>query len=119
MVCGQGYVGARNTGVSRFEMNQAPMKAWLADARKDIEVYLTMSSDIRRKRVEKFDPSAWISQSEAARLRGVSRQAIAELVQKNRFRVLKIGGKTLLNRLDVERYHPQQPGPESQKKHTK
>lgn len=78
-----------------------------------------MSSDLKRKNVEKLDPSAWISQSEAARLRGVSRQAIAELVQKNRFRVLKIGGKTLLNRLDVERYRPQQPGPEPQKKRNK
>jgi excisionase family DNA binding protein len=70
-----------------------------------------MSSDLRRKSVEVFDPSAWISQSEAARLRGVSRQAIADLIKKNRFRTLKIGGKTLLHRLDVEAYQPQQPGP--------
>jgi excisionase family DNA binding protein len=72
-----------------------------------------------RKWEKKFDPSAWISQSEAARLRRVTRQAIAELVQKNRFRVLKVGGKTLLSRSDVERYHPQQPGPEPQKKRKK
>jgi len=34
----------------------------------------------------------WISQAEAARIRGVTRQAIAKLVNQNRLRTLLIGG---------------------------
>ena len=52
----------------------------------------------------------WISQAEAARIRGVSRQAIARLIGKGRFRVLRIGGKTLLKRADVKSYQPEEPG---------
>lgn len=54
---------------------------------------------------------SWISQSEAARLRSVSRQAIALLVKKGRFRTLEIGGKVLVHRKDVELYKPKPPGP--------
>jgi len=52
----------------------------------------------------------WVSQAEAARLRGVSRQAIARLIKKGRFRVLRIAGKTLLRRTDVEAFEPEPAG---------
>jgi excisionase family DNA binding protein len=52
----------------------------------------------------------WVSQADAARIRGVSRQAIGRLLKKGRFRVLKIGGKVLLKRSDVESFKPEQPG---------
>jgi hypothetical protein len=64
-----------------------------------------------------FDASAWISQSEAARLRGVSRQAIAGLAKKNRFKTLNIGGKDLVNRMDVVTYQNQPRGPKTMEKH--
>lgn len=51
-------------------------------------------------------PDDWISQAEAARLRGVSRQAIAKLVRNERVRVLEIAGNTLVHRGDVESYEP-------------
>jgi len=56
------------------------------------------------------DTNRWVSQAEAARMRGVSRQAIARLVKKGRFTVLQIGGKILLRRSDVETYEPEKPG---------
>jgi predicted DNA-binding protein (UPF0251 family) len=56
-------------------------------------------------------PEGWISQAEAARIRGVSQQAIDNLVKRNRFKTLKFGGRTLLNRADVENYQPHPPGP--------
>jgi len=59
-----------------------------------------------------LDSVLWISQSEAARLRSVSRQAIAALVKKGRFRILEIGGKVLVHRQDVEAFEPQRPGPQ-------
>jgi DNA binding domain, excisionase family len=62
-----------------------------------------MSSDFH-------DPSDWISQSEAARLRGVSRQAIALLVKRGRLPVLKIGGRALVRRKDVEEFSPDPAG---------
>jgi predicted DNA-binding protein (UPF0251 family) len=52
----------------------------------------------------------WVSQAEAARIRGVSRQAIARLVSKKRFQVLRVAGRAFLNRGDVERYTAEAPG---------
>ncbi|MGA3212855.1 MAG: helix-turn-helix domain-containing protein [Terriglobales bacterium] len=52
------------------------------------------------------DPNDWISQAEAARIRGVSRQAIAILVKRGRLPVLKIGGKLLVGRRQVEEFTP-------------
>jgi excisionase family DNA binding protein len=52
----------------------------------------------------------WISQAEAARLRGVSRQAIARLVQRGRLKVLRIGGRALVRRKDIERFEPEPAG---------
>jgi excisionase family DNA binding protein len=52
----------------------------------------------------------WVSQAEAARLRGVSRQAIARLMKKGRFRVLRIAGKILLKRTDVKAFKPERAG---------
>ena len=48
----------------------------------------------------------WISQAEAARIRGVSRQAIGSLVKKGRLRVRRIGGKPLVNGTELERFVP-------------
>ncbi len=64
-----------------------------------------MSSDLRG-----FDPSNWISQAEAARIRNVSRQAISQLVKAGRIRTLEIGGRTLVQRQDVEEFIPLPPG---------
>lgn len=52
----------------------------------------------------------WVSQAEAARIRGVSRQAIARLIKKGRFRVFRIGGKILLRRSEVRDYERELPG---------
>ena len=59
---------------------------------------------------ENLSPQDWISQSEAARLRGVSRQAIFKLVKKGHLRTLEIGGYVLVNRSDVESFEPQASG---------
>ncbi|MCC6367406.1 MAG: helix-turn-helix domain-containing protein [Bryobacterales bacterium] len=56
------------------------------------------------------DAQEWISQAEAARLRGVSRQAIALLVKKGRLPVLKIGGRLLVRRKEVEAFTPEPAG---------
>ena len=53
-----------------------------------------------------FDPGEWISQAEASRIRGVSRQAIAKLVANGRLRCLEIGGRTFVNRSDVIQFVP-------------
>jgi excisionase family DNA binding protein len=53
-----------------------------------------------------IDPTEWISQAEAARLRNVSRQAIAKLVRKGRLQTLEIGGHTLVRRGEIEQFVP-------------
>jgi len=52
----------------------------------------------------------WVSQAEAARIRGVSRQAISRLIKKGRLRVFQIGGKVLLDRAEIETFVPEKPG---------
>jgi excisionase family DNA binding protein len=54
---------------------------------------------------KKFNASEdLVSQAEAARIRGVTRQAISQLIKKGRFRIFKIGGNILLKRTEVESY---------------
>jgi excisionase family DNA binding protein len=55
-------------------------------------------------------PDDWISQAEAARMRGVSRQAIASLIKHQRLETLKIGGRLLVRRQDIEQFSPQKAG---------
>ena len=74
---------------------------------KDSKKRFTLSTYFRGK---PFHPDEWVSQAEAARMRGVSRQAIARLIKKGRFRILEIGGKVLLRREDVKAYRPEAPG---------
>ncbi len=52
----------------------------------------------------------WVSQSEAARIRNVTPQAIGRLIKKGRFRTLEIAGKVLLHRREVENYKPKPTG---------
>jgi excisionase family DNA binding protein len=55
-------------------------------------------------------PEEWISQAEAARLRGVSRQAISKLVRGKRVRTVQIGGHVLINRDDIKSFEPKKAG---------
>jgi len=43
----------------------------------------------------------WISQAEAARLRGVTRQAIGKLVVAERIRTMSVAGRLLVFRADI------------------
>jgi excisionase family DNA binding protein len=64
---------------------------------------LSLSTDFHGPRVQLDD---WISQAEAARLRGVSRQAIARLVQHGRLATLTVGGRRFVRRRDVLAFEP-------------
>lgn len=68
---------------------------------------LTMSTNSKSV---SMDPAEWVSQAEAARLRNVSRQAIAKLVSNGRFRTLEVGGRSLVSRADVLAFEPNPPG---------
>jgi excisionase family DNA binding protein len=57
-----------------------------------------------------LDPAEWISQAQAARLRQVSRQAIAKLVGNGRLRTLEVGGRRFVSRADVLAFEPNPPG---------
>jgi hypothetical protein len=78
-----------------------------------------MSSYHRTSSEEKFQPEEWVSQVDAAKMRGVTRQAIADLVRKGRFTTLSIGGRTLLKRSEVEEFEPKPPGPSPKAKQSK
>jgi excisionase family DNA binding protein len=51
-----------------------------------------------------------ISQAEAARLRGVTRAAIQDLVRRGRIRSVNVGGRSLVYRSEIESYEQGQPG---------
>jgi lysine/ornithine N-monooxygenase len=52
-----------------------------------------------------------MTQAEAARLRGVTRSAIAYLIAQGRLRTYERFGVTFVSRREVEEYVPQKPGP--------
>lgn len=52
----------------------------------------------------------WISQAEAARIRGVTPQAIAGLIQRGHLTTMKVAGRVLVRRSEVEHYTPQPAG---------
>jgi predicted DNA-binding protein (UPF0251 family) len=49
----------------------------------------------------------YISQAEAARFRGVSQQAIANLIRRGKLIAMTVAGRTLVLRSDVESFVPQ------------
>ncbi len=57
-----------------------------------------------------FDPKDLISQAEAAKLRGVSRASINELVTRGRLKTVEIGGKPYLYRAEVKAFEPDKGG---------
>jgi hypothetical protein len=73
------------------------------DNRKELKNSTTLSK-------KDLAANKWVSQSEAARIRGVSPQAIGRLIKKGRFRTLSIGGKVLLDRIEVKNYKPKRTG---------
>jgi hypothetical protein len=74
-----------------------------------------MSSNLKNN----FDPSRWMSQSEAARVRGISRQAVSDLIKRGRLTTLEIAGKKLVLRSDIKKFKPRDPGPKPKRKRAK
>jgi len=60
-----------------------------------------------------------ITQAEAARLRGVSREAIYGLVSRGKLTVVEIGGQKFVRRSEVENYTPEVGGRPPSKTATK
>lgn len=56
------------------------------------------------------DLNDWVSQAEAARLRKVTRQAIAKLVATGRLETLEVAGRPLVRRSDVLAFEPNPAG---------
>lgn len=51
-----------------------------------------------------------MSQSEAARIRGVSKQAISKLIKRGRLQSLEIGGHIFVKRSDIQNFVPGKAG---------
>jgi excisionase family DNA binding protein len=63
------------------------------------------------------DFSDWISQAEAAQLRGVSRQAISKLIRAGRLKTFEVGGHILVSRSETMSFRHQTAGrPKASKK---
>ncbi len=55
-----------------------------------------------------------ISQAEAARIRGVTRAAIRDLIRRGRLSSIEIGGRELVYRSEVESFVKEKPGPKQE-----
>jgi biotin operon repressor len=60
--------------------------------------------------MSKINPLEWISQTKAAELRGVSRQAIWKLVTKGRIKSIEIAGHRFVSLADVKGFRRGRPG---------
>lgn len=63
-----------------------------------------------KKEKEEGEMSDLISQAEAARLRGVTRAAIQDLVRRGRIRSVNVGGRALVYRSEIVNYQQGEPG---------
>lgn len=64
----------------------------------------------KKEEKETNDMADLISQAEAARLRGVTRAAIQDLVRRERIRSVNVGGRSLVYRSEIESYEQGSPG---------
>ena len=66
---------------------------------------------MRNKRgVKRENVSDLISQAQAARLRGVTRAAIQDLVRRGRIRSVEVGGRSLVYLSEIVNYQKGEPG---------
>lgn len=63
-----------------------------------------------------ISPSDWVSPVEAARIRGVSRQAITKLIKGGRIETVEIAGRKLVRLSAVEAFKANPPGRKKQSK---
>ena len=93
--------------------------------RSEVEVFQSLppgpeSERRRRKHINKYLNNTseneegfqkYISQAEAARIRGVSNQAIADLIVRRRLTTIKVAGRTLVLRSEIESFVARPKGP--------
>lgn len=68
----------------------------------------------KKEKNDKGEVGDLISQAEAARIRGVSRAAIRDLIRRERLRSITVGGRELVYRSEVEAFEKDKPGPKPQ-----
>jgi hypothetical protein len=61
---------------------------------------------LRKASTYKGGVENYISQAEAARIRGVSNQAIADLISRGRLTAVSVAGRTVVLRSEVEAFVP-------------
>jgi excisionase family DNA binding protein len=64
----------------------------------------------KKSEQELNDMADLISQAEAARLRGVTRAAIQDLVRRGRIRSVNVGGRALVYRSEIDSYEKGEAG---------
>ena len=67
----------------------------------------------KKEKKDEGELSDLISQAEAARIRGVSRAAIRDLIRRKRLRSVSVGGRELVYRSEVEAFEKDKPGPKT------
>ncbi|MEO6670839.1 MAG: helix-turn-helix domain-containing protein [Ferruginibacter sp.] len=58
----------------------------------------------------KYRNQEWVTQAEAARIRGISRQAINKLVKRGKIQTFEVSSVTFVNREEIQKYKPKKSG---------
>jgi hypothetical protein len=64
----------------------------------------------RLRVIDRENPGKYISQAEAGRIRGVSKQAIADLLRRGRLTAVSVAGRKLVVRTELEAFEPKPVG---------
>jgi len=71
------------------------------------EAQARINSLRKSSQVKRIGTGNYISQAEAARIRGVSKQAIADLIRRGRLTAVRAAGRTVVLSSEVEAFVPQ------------
>src|SRR5215469_15094068 len=114
-MCGQGFAGARYIGVSRFSELFRPV-------RQIPEFSLSGLQQMKVNRTRSIDSGKfekYISVAEAARIVGITTQAMFNLARKGRVTTRAVAGRILVLRSEAESFVPRPRGGQAKEIRTK
>ncbi len=105
----RGYFATREVA-GRFLIHRSEIESFIAKrkGRKRIKALGKKKTSIKSAEpTQKHGSEEYISQAEAARIRGVTQPSIANLIRRDRLTTISVVGRTLLFRSEVEAFVPQ------------
>jgi len=97
--------------VSSAYLPKAQSRCDVSNSRPSHYAAVPLIASMERGGKVKFNPEDLVSQATAARMRGVSKQAITGLIQRGKLTTVVIDDHVFLLKREVENFKPDMPGP--------